>query len=180
MLTSDCLTIRSREAGKFCVINCCIDIGLEPLVPPFDFFSRVLSFLPSGFGLSRFFSSFLFSSFGFSFFTTSRFGSSFFRGSRFSAFFLLFSLGLFLKNDSIEAIQIVNLFVERPAVGILYQEAIFCLCCQRVRFGLGVTWHPIPAKVLNFWISSGLKVYIQLTQKFETSSSRTQPWRRCR
>ena len=161
MLTSDCLTIRSREAGKFCVINCCIDIGLAPLVPPFDFFSRVLSFLPSAFGLSRFFSSFLFSSLGFSF-LTSRFGSSFFRGSRFSAFFLLFSLGLFLKNDSIEAIQIVNLFVERPAVGILYQEAIFCLCCQRVRFGLGVTWHPIPAKVLNFWISaesSGLNIY---------------------
>ena len=102
MLSSDCLTIRSRDAGRFCVINCCIDIGLEPLVPPFDFFSRVLSFLPSVFGLSRFFSSFLFSSFGFSFFT-SRFGSSFFRGSRFSAFFLLFSLGLFLKNDSIEA-----------------------------------------------------------------------------
>ena len=158
MLTSDCLTIRSREAGKFCVINCCIDIGLEPLVPPFDFFSRVLSFLPSVFGLSRFFSSFLFSSFGFSF-LTSRFGSSFFRGSRFSAFFLLFSLGLFLKNDSIEAIQIVNLFVERPAVGILYQEAIFCLCCQRVRFGLGVTWHPIPAKVLNFWKTQILNVY---------------------
>merc|ERR1711936_1550868 len=115
---SELLTIRSRDAGKFWVISCCIDNGFAPPPPPPAFLSRVLSFLASDFDFSFFFSSFFFSSFFFSsfffswFFFSSRdfcsfilscFGSSFFI-ERFSAFFLLFSLGLFL---------LLELFIKR-------------------------------------------------------------------
>ena len=163
-LTSELLTIRSRDAGKFWVISCCID---NPPPPPPAFLSRVLSFLASDFDFSLFFSSFFFSSFFFSSFTLSCFGSSLFVG-KFSAFFLLFSLGLFLAKGQIEKIEPFSDFFDIPVIGALYQEgALFCLCCQGVRFSLGIAGHPITAKIFN--ISENLDAWVKLTQKSGTS-----------